>query len=485
MKLLHKLAKQVLPVRSEFAPGIPIERKIRKIPRVDSSKPQIWDISVQRHEAKRAGPHIDLRLVDKRGLAHSCAIPKGRLPDPGEKVLAIPQPTHTKEYAKRKGSFLVPKGYGEGSVLSSGLKKTEVVRSDGRVLRFNTYAGLRAKPDPFGIEKPGNQEYAIIKTPKGSLLTNTTITGKSGYRGTVSYQIPQPKPKYREINPDKVRFDDPNEVHQPKIDGAHVTAHLMANKPVRFFSHRPSQGEIGVIEHSHKLPNYRKLVVPPSLSGTILRGELYGSRKGRAIPAEQTGGLLNATVWKSRERQKELGKLKPVIFDVVRYKGRDMQDKPYRDKLKVLKEVQEKLPGLKLPPTVETENQKRRAFTRIQEGRDPLTEEGVISWRLDKSQPTKVKFRPDVDVEVVGVTKGKGKHEKRIGALKVKLPGKSALTNVGTGLSDRLREQIARNPDNYIGRVAKVQTQRVFASGKLRAPSFKEFHIEKGKQPDG
>jgi len=87
-----------------------------------------------------------------------------------------------------------------------------------------------------------------------------------------------------------------------------------------------------------------------------------------------------------------------------------------------------------------------------------------------------------VDAEVVGVTPGRGKHEGRIGALQVRLPGRSAVTNVGTGLSDRLREQISRDPKAYVGRVAKVRTQQVFKSGKLRAPSFGGFHIEKGKQ---
>lgn len=476
-QLLRKLAAIALPAKSEFAPGIPLERKIQPIPRVKSTNPQQWQIATQAHQAERAGAHMDLRLVDNSGRAHSWAIPKGSLPKPGEKITAIPQPTHTKEYSARKGSFSIPEGYGKGTVQGSGLSPIEVVRSEpGRLLRFNIYGG----------KKEGNQEFALISTPRGNLLHNITATAESGVRGAGGHVIPSSKPKYREVSTQDVTFDDPNEVHQAKVDGAHVTFHLRAGKGVKIFSHRPTERATGVLEHTHKLPQFRELKAPNSLAGTVLRGELYGERKGRAIPAEEVGGLLNAGVWKSREKQQASGAvLKPVIFDVVKYKGQDMENAPYAEKLKALQDVQSKIPRLKLPPMATTPAQKERLLSRIQSGKEPITNEGIVSWKLDNSRPTKAKFRPDVDAEIVGITQGQGKHEGRIGALKVRLPGKDTITNVGTGLSDSLREEIARDPSAFIGRVAKVRTQQVFTSGRLRAPSFGGFHIEKGKQPDG
>jgi len=472
--LLRKLAAIALPAKGEFAPGIPSQRKILPVPRVGSTRPEAWGMALQEHAARRAGAHIDLRLVDKSGRAHSWVIPKGSLPKPGEKIGVLPQPTHTREYAERKGKFTIPAGYGAGEVRSGGLKPVEVVRSEpGRLLRFNVYGG----------KKEGNQEFALVTTPKGQLLHNISATAESGVRGIGGHEIPSSKPKYREREVSAVSFDDEREVHQAKVDGAHVTFHLRAGKPVKIFSHRPTERATGVLEHSHKLPRFRELTAPPGLAGTVLRGELYGEKGGRAIPAEQTGGLLNASVWKSRERQKQLGaKLKPVIFDVVRYQGRDVEGQPYEQKLKILEEVQRKVPRLKMPPTARTSREKEALLARIQAGKEPITREGIVSWNLDSPRPTKAKFRPDVDAEVVGVTPGRGKHEGRIGALQVRLPGRSAVTNVGTGLSDRLREQISRDPKAYVGRVAKVRTQQVFKSGKLRAPSFGGFHIEKGKQ---
>lgn len=412
--------------------------------------------------------------MDSRGLAHSWAIPRASLPKPGEKVLAIQQPTHTKEYAARKGTFELPEGYGKGTVRSPGLVPVEVVRSQPGILRFNVYGS-----------KEGNQEFALIKTDKGHLLHNITTT-EMGVRGPGGHPIPHSKPPYREISTGDVRFDDADEIHQAKVDGAHVTFHLRGGKEVKVFSYRPTKRATGVLEHTHKLPDYRNLTAPPGLSGTVLRGELYGAdrRTGKAIPAEQTGGLLNATVWHSREKQKELGaELRPVIFDVVKYRGRDVSNAPYSEKLQILKEVQDRIPRLKLPPTATTPKEKEELFHRIQAGQEPITGEGIVSWKLPHPYPTKAKFRPDVDAEVVGVTQGKRKHEGRVGALQVRLLGKDTITHVGTGLSDELRDQIAKNPQDYIGRVAKVKTMQVFPSGRMRAPSFAGFHLEKGRQP--
>jgi len=457
----------------EFAPGIPKGREIKPVPFVHHERPEVWGIALQQHEAERAGLHTDLRLVDSDGHAHSWALPGvSQLPRPGDKVLAVRQPTHTAEYAAREGAFTIESGYGKGRVVGTGLKPVEIVRATPGHIRFNVYTGR------------GPEEYNLIETPKGAILHNITSTAESGVRGETGQKIPNAKPDYKELHTDHVKFDDPNEIHQAKVDGAHVTFHLLPDRHMKVFSFRPTERETGVIEHTHKLPDYRTLKTPKELGGTVLRGELYGvGRDGKPLPAETTGGLLNASVWNSREKQKELGAhLDHVVFDVVRYRGKDMEKAPYEEKLKVLQEVTSKVPFLKMPPTAESTAEKVKLFTSIQAGSHPLTSEGIVIWKRDHERPTKAKFRPDVDAEVVGVTPGKGKHTGAIGALQVRLPGKDAVTNVGTGFSDQLRREIAANPTAYVGRVAKVRTMQVFPSGRLRAPSFSEFHIEKGKQ---
>lgn len=465
--------KSVNSTSSEFAPGIPSSREVRDLPAV--TEPHQWQVATQVHEAERAGVHTDLRLVDEEGQAHSWALPgiKG-LPKPGEKVRAIAQPTHTAEYAGKRGSFLIPAGtYGAGKVTGSGLAPAEVLRHGGGVLRFNVYG-----------RSP--QELSIISTPKGQVLYNHTVTQETGVRGPGGHAIPQSKPKYLERRPEALQFDNPDEVHQAKIDGAHVTFHIPeAGKQIRAFSYRPTERETGVIEHTHKLPNFRELVAPKELAGTVLRGELWASdKKGRALPAETVGGMLNASVMRSREMQQGRGLLRAAPFDVVRYKGQDVEQAPYARKLAILKEVQEKIPFLEIPPTAVTSKEKERLMAKIQEGKLKETKEGVVAWPVGEGRPTKYKLRPDVDVEVVGVFAGQGKHEGRAGGLLVRTDPKAPITRVGTGFSDNQRTQLWQERHDVAGRVAKVETQQVFPSGKLRAPSFKEFHIEKGKQAE-
>jgi GNAT superfamily N-acetyltransferase len=402
-------------------------------------------------------------------------LPDTGLPKPGEKFYLPQVETHTREYAARKGEFELPAGYGKGTVTGSGLRPVDVHYSEPGKLRFSL------------LEGKNPQDYILVRSPKGWVIHNFSPTAEAGVRGSKGFAIPQAKPAYKEKPTTSVEFDDPRVIHQAKIDGAHVTVHIPnKDSQVRVFSYRPTEAGTGVIEHTHKLPSYHTLRAPGSLAGTVLRGEAWAAGPdGKALPAERIGGLLNAGVARSRELQQEHGPLRLSVFDVVRHKGKLMENAPYAEKLEVLRQVAKEMPQLELPPTAETPEEKLKLFTRIQEGKEPVTREGIVAWHLDRPLPTKIKFRPDVDAEVVGVFPGKGKHEGRAGGLVVKLPGSEATTRVGTGFSDQMRKELWERQHEIVGRVARVATQQVFPSGKMRAPAFKDFHTEKGKIASG
>lgn len=74
--------------------GIPDKKRFREMP---VSENAVWLANIQEHHARVRGKHFDLRLNDPNSLhAYSWAISK--LPEPGEKVPAIEQPTHSKKY---------------------------------------------------------------------------------------------------------------------------------------------------------------------------------------------------------------------------------------------------------------------------------------------------------------------------------------------------------------------------------------------------
>jgi hypothetical protein len=240
----------------EFAPGIPKQKRVAALPRITPQTDNRWVMAVQDHEAARAGKHFDLRLVDPdAGKAHSWAIPKARLPGPGERQLAIQTFTHTPEYALHFGEKkpeVIPRGYGKGRVRMAVKEPVDIVESNRDMVRFNVYQGK------------GADEYLLRRTKDDKwMLMNTTRT-------QANTDVPQSKPQYRDLDPEKVDVSDDRQVMMGKIDGAHNTFLLEAGKPVRVFSYRPSERDTGLIEHSHRfLPGLRSRV-PKHLDGLVL-----------------------------------------------------------------------------------------------------------------------------------------------------------------------------------------------------------------------
>lgn len=454
----------------EFAPGIPSKDTMHSIPEI--KEPEAWEYTVHSHKAKKAGKHYDLRLGDpKTKFAHSWSI--RNWPKPGMRVLAVQQPTHSMEYLNFKGE--IKDGYGAGAVDIEDRDNIEIVRSTPDKVHFNVYKGK------------GPQEYSLIRMKdKNWLLMNRTID-----RQRVK-DAPTSKPKYRKV--DSVDFENDEEVMQAKIDGAHnlILFPSFGLHP-KFISYRPGKRS-EVIEHSQKVPGIFEMPIPKRLRGTVLRGEMFATDStGHAIQSTDLGGILNSNVWKSRASQ-EGGKmpLRTVLFDVVQYKGKNYEDRPYEEKLRVLEDVASEIRYFELPRMARTPEEKRKLFDDIKNGKVPETKEGVIAWNMVRpGPPAKYKFRPDYDVYIRGffdATPGSKYEGSAVGGFSYShTPNGPIVGRIGTGLSDELRKKMYKDPRKYIGSVAKVTALGVYPSAKgeedeegaLRSPSFSEWHLDK------
>ena len=123
----------------------------------------------------------------------------------------------------------------------------------------------------------------------------------------------------------------------------------------------------------------------------------------------------------------------------------------------------------------------------IGKGKHPLTTEGVVLRPLNvPGHPMKAKFRPDHDVhvrEVFGATGKDGMPLDRAGGFRYSHTPKGPIVgSVGTGFDHKLLKEMLNNPDNYVGRVAKVQAEQKYESGALGKASFMEWHLDKGRQ---
>ena len=127
---------------AEFAPGIPAAKTIDPIP---SIKNKAWMLSVQQHDAKKAGKHYDVRLVDpKSHKAHSFAVPRSRLPTKRDRMLlAIQRPTHTEQYAMDFEGKIPAGTYGAGQVKIKMQEPISVIKANADLIDFERSNGQR------------------------------------------------------------------------------------------------------------------------------------------------------------------------------------------------------------------------------------------------------------------------------------------------------------------------------------------------------
>jgi hypothetical protein len=155
----------------EFAPGIPKEKKTHELPDLSDRK---WTMSIQQHDARRAGKHWDLRLVDPDTThAHSWAVPKSMLPEAGGKpLLAVRTPTHTARYALgfgAKGPQEIGKGYGRGTVEIKHKEPVRVLSSSPNKLKFERT--VDGSPEQYMLFKTKDDKWLMKRTKEAMALS--------------------------------------------------------------------------------------------------------------------------------------------------------------------------------------------------------------------------------------------------------------------------------------------------------------------------
>lgn len=445
----------------EFAPGLP-SRDISSDP-PEIKTPESWIYNEQRHFARRAGEHIDLRLSRPRdGISYSWVVHD--IPKPGESVLAIKQPDHTISYATQFEG-IIEKGYGAGKVeMKKGPVPMEVITSRPNGLTFSVYD--KRLPEDFYLfrwEKGG---------PNSWLLRNFTPTGDK-------YPIGERK-KYESLDIDKIDVSDPNMFLSPKYDGASSEIHLIPGKRPRVLSTRkPKIGD--VIDHSAKFPELLSFRVPREIGPVVLAGEILAlNKKGRFAGANITAGILNSETLKAREKAGSVGSIENFIFDIVRGLKADA---PYEEKLDFIRYISSIVPKMRPAEVAATQKDKADLIKRIVSGKHPHSKEGLVSAiRQDSGiKLIKHKILKDVDVYVRDVVPGTGRLKDSAGAILYShKPGGPVVGKVGSGFSDRARDLIWKRREDLKGAVISLKSMGEYSkTGALRAPVFLRLHPDK------
>lgn len=188
-------------------------------------------------------------------------------------------------------------------------------------------------------------------------------------------------------------------------------------------------------------------------------------------------------------RHKPQSGLFVMVFDAVPFADwkAGKCDKPYIERYTALKDAWLRTPtaSLIVAPALDLGAPQGFANAMVRQG----GYDGAIIRRKDAPWTTgaskngeaiKVKPVKSLDLEVHGWYRGKGKHAGRAGGITVLYKG--VQTDVGTGFSDRERQEIADAGQAPCG-VAEVEFMELTSDGRLREPRFKGWRYDK-EQPD-
>lgn len=306
-----------------------------------------------------------------------------------------------------------------------------------------------------------------------------------GFVKTAAFAFPKMKAHtvdWHSLDPNK-----PDEAWSAKIDGAHTVIVAKQGEVPRLFSYRQSKRTGGKIEYTPKLPHISK----KSPLNAQFRGETYAiDQHGKIVPPEIITAMLNSNTDNSLKFQQDNNlKTRTALIDVEKINGKHVESKmPFLEKRKLMEQFVAQNPDFTLPAIAYTAKEKEELKQQVEKGHHPQTLEGLMVHQTEgPKQFAKAKIWNEHDVYVRGVF-----HEE--GAKSDRKPMAGGFTyswtengpvvgRVGTGFSHEEKVDMMQHPKAYIGRVARVQAQRLSSNKTLIKPSFTHWHIEKNIDP--
>ena len=302
-------------------------------------------------------------------------------------------------------------------------------------------------------------------------------------------------------------------IAQEKKDGAFYQLEKTDAGNVYMFGRTVSKKTGEYTEKSDNFPHIKEWAENNLPNGTILVGEIY-IPGGKSNDVTKISGCLPANAYK---RQFESSEYQPVhyyIFDIIRFKGEDLCEKPTIDRLTQLKLC---LDGLLDGKYVERAQTYCNNFEEHLKNIFAAGGEGMVfkhidcPYRVGKRTTTSQMFKykeslDSVDLVCIGLEdptyyyEGKEaeswpyKNEEgelitkpayygwktalRVGAYK---DGKiKEVGTVASGLTDADREDMGINPENWINKVVEIQCMSTTKDGALRHPVFRRVREDKG-----
>ena len=269
-----------------------------------------------------------------------------------------------------------------------------------------------------------------------------------------------------------------NYAAQEKLDGLRAIVHICKDG-LRIFSRSAGVDDpTRPLEKTSSLPHLASMKFP-QLVGTILDAEILAP----GIDVASMSGAIH-----SKQTSTTNGLVKVFVFDVLRFIGEDQSSRTLRQRIDVLEllKMQIHSPYIVFLPWAYSAKDKRKLYDDVLKRNG----EGIMVKRLDATylqggRPAnnwlKVKKTATFDCVVTGFTRGKGKYNNHVGAVKFGQYVNGKLIELGqaSGMSDMIRFDMAANPSNYVGKVVLIRAMERLRSGSLRHPIFGGIRSDK------
>jgi hypothetical protein len=190
----------------------------------------------------------------------------------------------------------------------------------------------------------------------------------------------------------------------------------------------------------------------------VYDGELLVVVDGVIMDRQTGNGILNKAV-KGTISAIEASKVNATVWDVIPYE--DFKNSlcriPYKDRFESLQNVDNINIRLVENTTVASLDEARELFmSYLDKGQEGIILKDSTGIWEDKRVKHQIKFKGELecDLRIVGWEEGTGKYQGRLGSLVGESSEGRVHTNVGTGFSDALRDQIGKE---VIGKIMAVK----------------------------
>ena len=462
----RQLGKEIKPqYRFLKMPGyypLPRINKLRSVP-----------AKVEFHEARRAGPHLDFRiLID--GHVHDFAIVQtDKFPTETGKVQRVQRtPTHSIKYFYTDKAVFGPSEYGEGTTKTVWRGNLDIIHSNPKKIEF-------AIPD--GQFKG---RYFMRNLSKGWILGRMK-TPTSPFKERMEYTAIDKKII--------LAYENANTIAEHKINGAYYRV-IPGEKENLVISRRLSVTG-NQINQAEKIPQLKYYRFPEELWGKNLHVEIVAHNGSGSL----TAGLLNSGSDNSRATQSILqAPLTAIILDIEM-----PSDVPYGERRRAYTVLSSSSPRVDMrllgskshrfwikrlfaprliqiaQSNVETGETPKVFAERLKsEGKEGVVLKDVTKgyyqdiWAKDKKVET-------LDLKIVGFQEGTGRNAGRVSVLLAKDPRSGAISKI-PGLNDFEQEWYHEHRKDVMGETIMVNAHELTTNGVTRGPRYVGLHPESG-----